>query len=104
MFCCIYHNIAVLCFRSCTDLSDNDIEISIIRGVNYSKDADTYVMFEFPYPSDSPPSDRTTTVKGTCNPEYQAVFPLTGIIDRSSRQCQRAFKRHALKCQVWAKG
>lgn len=83
MFCCIYHNIAVLCFRSCTDLSDNDIEISIIRGVNYSKDADTYVMFEFPYPSDSPPSDRTTTVKGTCNPEYQAVFPLTGIIDRS---------------------
>lgn len=90
--------------QSCTDLSDNDIEISIIRGVNYSKDADTYVMFEFPYPSDSPPSDRTTTVKGTCNPEYQAVFPLTGIIDRSSRQCQRAFKRHALKCQVWAKG
>ncbi|XP_034194694.2 lethal (2) giant discs 1 isoform X1 [Osmia lignaria lignaria] len=90
--------------QSCTDLSDADIEISIIRGVNYSKEGDTYVMFEFPYPSDNPPSDRTITVKGTCNPEYQAVFPLTGIIDRSSRQCQRAFKRHALKCQVWAKG
>ncbi|XP_076249320.1 lethal (2) giant discs 1 isoform X2 [Calliopsis andreniformis] len=89
--------------QSCTDLSDNDIEISIIRGVNYSKDADTYVIFEFPYPSDSPPSDRTATIKGTCNPEYQAVFPLIGIIDRS-RQCQRVFKRHALKCQVWAKG
>lgn len=85
-------------------MSDADIEISIIRGVNYSKEGDTYVMFEFPYPSDNPPSDRTVTVKGTCNPEYQAVFPLTGIIDRSSRQCQRAFKRHALKCQVWAKG
>ncbi|XP_003701767.2 lethal (2) giant discs 1 isoform X3 [Megachile rotundata] len=90
--------------QSCTDLSDGDVEISIIRGVNYSKEGDTYVMFEFPYPSDNPPADRTATIKGTCNPEYQAVFPLTGIIDRSSRQCQRAFKRHALKCQVWAKG
>ncbi|XP_068987998.1 coiled-coil and C2 domain-containing protein 1-like isoform X3 [Bombus flavifrons] len=89
--------------QSCTDLSDSDIEISIIRGINYSKDADTYVIFEFPYPSDSPPSDRTATVKGTCNPEYEAVFPLTGI-DRLSRPCQRTFKRHALKCQVWAKG
>ncbi|XP_046828537.1 coiled-coil and C2 domain-containing protein 1-like isoform X3 [Vespa crabro] len=90
--------------QSCTDLNDSDIEISIIRGINYPRDADTYVMFEFPYPSDNPPADRTSTVKGTCNPEYQAVFPLTGILDRSSRQCQRAFKRHALKCQVWAKG
>ncbi|KAF7383018.1 hypothetical protein HZH68_014867 [Vespula germanica] len=90
--------------QSCTDLNDSDIEISIIRGINYPRDADTYVMFEFPYPSDSPPADRTSTVKGTCNPEYQATFPLTGILDRNSRQCQRAFKRHALKCQVWAKG
>ncbi|CAK9825338.1 Coiled-coil and C2 domain-containing protein 1-like [Anthophora retusa] len=88
--------------QSCTDLSDSDVEISIIRGVNYPKDADTYVIYEFPYPSDSPPSDRTPTVKGTCNPEYQAVFSLT--IDRSLRPCQRAFKRHALKCQVWSKG
>ena len=85
-------------------MSDGEIEISIIGGVNYPKDVDTYVMFEFPFPSDSPPTDRTATVKGTCNPEYQAVFSVTGIIDRSSRQCQRVFKRHALKCQVWAKG
>lgn len=89
--------------QSCTDLNDSDIEISIIRGVNYSKDADTYVLLEFPYPSDNPQSDRTTTIKGTCNPEYDAIFSLTGI-DRTSRQCQRAFKRHALKCQIWAKG
>ncbi|XP_076646996.1 lethal (2) giant discs 1 isoform X2 [Halictus rubicundus] len=89
--------------QSCTDLGDNDVEISIIRGINYSKE-DTYVIYEFPYPSDSPPTDRTTTVRGTCNPEYQAVFRLNGIIERSLRQCQRAFKRHALKCQVWSKG
>ncbi|KAK2581872.1 hypothetical protein KPH14_002334 [Odynerus spinipes] len=90
--------------QSCTDLNDSDVEISIIRGINYAREADTYVMFEFPYPTDSPPADRTPTIKGSCNPEYQAVFPLTGILDRNSRQCQRAFKRHALKCQVWAKG
>ncbi|XP_014612252.1 PREDICTED: coiled-coil and C2 domain-containing protein 1-like isoform X2 [Polistes canadensis] len=90
--------------QSCTDLNDSDIEISIIRGINYAREADTYVMFEFPYPSDNPPADRTSTIKGTCNPEYQAVFPITGILDRTSRQCQRSFKRHALKCQVWAKG
>ncbi|XP_015607516.1 coiled-coil and C2 domain-containing protein 1-like isoform X2 [Cephus cinctus] len=90
--------------QSCTDLGDSDLELSIIRGVNYVREADTYVMFEFPYPSDNPPSDRTSTVRDTNNPEYEAVFPLSGVVDRTSRQCQRAFKRHAVKCQVWAKG
>ncbi|XP_011636314.1 coiled-coil and C2 domain-containing protein 1-like [Pogonomyrmex barbatus] len=90
--------------QSCTDLNDSDIEISIIRGINYSREADTYVMFEFPFPLDNHPVDRTSTIKESANPEYQAVFPLNGIINRTSRQCQRAFKRHALKCEVWAKG
>ncbi|XP_032665522.1 coiled-coil and C2 domain-containing protein 1-like isoform X2 [Odontomachus brunneus] len=90
--------------QSCTDLNDSDIEISIIRGINYPREADTYVIFEFPFPSDSHPTDRTSTARASTNPEYQAVFPLNGIISRTSRQCQRAFKRHALKCEVWAKG
>ncbi|XP_012233142.2 coiled-coil and C2 domain-containing protein 1-like isoform X1 [Linepithema humile] len=90
--------------QSCTDLTDNDIEIAIIRGINYPREADTYVMFEFPFPSDNHPADRTSTIKDSVNPEYQAVFSLNGIINRTSRQCQRAFKRHALKCDVWAKG
>ncbi|XP_033211993.1 coiled-coil and C2 domain-containing protein 1-like isoform X2 [Belonocnema kinseyi] len=90
--------------QSCTDLNDGDLELSIIRGINYPKEADTYVVFEFPYPTDSPMTDSTSTVRDTSNPEYEAVFPLNGIIERSSRQCQRAFKRHALKCQVWSKG
>lgn len=85
-------------------MNDSDIEISVIRGINYSREADTYVMFEFPFPSENPPADRTSLIKGSANPEYQATFPLNGIINRSSRQCQRAFKRHALKCQIWAKG
>ncbi|XP_072760741.1 coiled-coil and C2 domain-containing protein 1-like isoform X2 [Anoplolepis gracilipes] len=90
--------------QSSTDLNDSDIEISIIRGINYPREADTYVMFEFPFPSDNHPGDRTLTIKDSANPEYQGVFPLNGIINRTSRQCQRAFKRHALKCEVWTKG
>ncbi|XP_018308605.1 coiled-coil and C2 domain-containing protein 1-like isoform X3 [Mycetomoellerius zeteki] len=90
--------------QSCTDLNDNDIEISIIRGINYSREADTYVMYEFPFPLDNHPVDRTLTIKDSANPEYQAIFLLNGIINRTSRQCQRAFKRHALKCEIWTKG
>ncbi|XP_018051284.1 PREDICTED: coiled-coil and C2 domain-containing protein 1-like isoform X1 [Atta colombica] len=90
--------------QSCTDLNDNDIEISIIRGINYSREADTYVMYEFPFPLDNHPIDRTLTIKDSANPEYQATFLLNGIINRTSRQCQRAFKRHALKCEIWTKG
>ncbi|XP_025995654.1 coiled-coil and C2 domain-containing protein 1-like isoform X2 [Solenopsis invicta] len=90
--------------QSCTDLNDGDVEISIIRGINYSREADTYVIYEFPFPSDNHPTDRTVTIKDSANPEYQALFLLNGIINRTSRQCQRAFKRHALKCEIWAKG
>ncbi|XP_051173454.1 coiled-coil and C2 domain-containing protein 1-like isoform X2 [Leptopilina boulardi] len=87
-----------------TDLSDGDLELSIIRGVNFPKEADTYVIYEFPYPNDNHMTDSTSTVRDTTNPEYNAVFPLNGIIDRTSRQCQRTFKRHSLKCQIWSKG
>lgn len=37
-----------------TDLSDNELEIHIVRGINYSvtnpKDVDTYIKVEFPWP------------------------------------------------------
>lgn len=40
--------------RSNTDLSDNELEINVIRGIGYSvanpKEVDTYVKIEFPYP------------------------------------------------------
>lgn len=40
--------------KSCTDLNDNDLELTIIRGINYNcsnpKEVDTYVKWEFPYP------------------------------------------------------
>lgn len=37
-----------------TDLGDNDLELTIVRGISYTvdnpKEIDTYVKFEFPYP------------------------------------------------------
>nr|CAD7404566.1 unnamed protein product [Timema poppensis] len=92
--------------QCCTDLGDNDLELTIIQGINYTvpnpKDVDTYVKFEFPYPTEDPPKDRTSVVKDTNNPEYNQVFPLT--FQRNVRACQRVFKRHSIKLEVWSKG
>jgi len=42
-------------FRCNTDLTDNELELNIIQGINYNvpnpKEVDTYVRFEFPWPS-----------------------------------------------------
>ncbi|KAJ9592539.1 hypothetical protein L9F63_015812, partial [Diploptera punctata] len=92
--------------QCCTDLGDNDLELTIVQGINYTvpnpKDVDTYVKFEFPYPSEDPPKDRTSLVKDTNNPEYNAIFNLT--IHRNVRACQRVFKRHSIKLEVWSRG
>lgn len=86
-----------------TDLGVNDFELTIVRGIAYnvSKDMDTYVRFEFPFPQEAPVSDRTEVVKDSNNPEYNAVFPLA--INRN-RACLRVFKRHGVKIEVWSKG
>ncbi|CAH1645163.1 unnamed protein product [Spodoptera littoralis] len=86
-----------------TDLGVNDLELKIVRGIAYNvaKDIDTYVKFEFPFPQEAPVSDRTDVVKNSNSPEYNAVFPLT--ITRN-RACQRVFKRHGIKLEVWSKG
>uniref|UniRef100_A0A1L8DAV5 Coiled-coil and C2 domain-containing protein 1-like n=1 Tax=Nyssomyia neivai TaxID=330878 RepID=A0A1L8DAV5_9DIPT len=87
-----------------TDLTDNDVEISIVRGINYNvpnpKEVDTYVKVEFPYPQDDHTKSKTQLVKNTDNPEYD--YKTTVEIVRSNKQCQRMFKRHALKLEVYA--
>ncbi|XP_072936404.1 coiled-coil and C2 domain-containing protein 1-like isoform X2 [Epargyreus clarus] len=89
-----------------TDLKENDLELTIVRGIAYNvpnpKEVDTYVKFEFPYPPDAPVSDRTGLVKDTNSPQYDAVFPLA--IHRTARPCLRVFKRHAIKLQVYSRG
>ncbi|XP_039278872.1 coiled-coil and C2 domain-containing protein 1-like [Nilaparvata lugens] len=88
-----------------TDLTDNDLQLTIVQGVNYCvpnpKEVDTYVRFEFPFPSDNPPKDKTVVIYNTNNPIYNAVFTLP--IQRN-RTCQRVFKRQSIKCEIWSKG
>ncbi|CAG9769095.1 unnamed protein product [Ceutorhynchus assimilis] len=92
--------------KSFTELTDNDLELLIVRGINYRsdnpKDIDTYVKFEFPFPQETPYADKTSTVRDTNNPDYNQTFVIP--IQRNSRQCQRAFKRHGIKFDVYAKG
>uniref|UniRef100_A0A0K8SQC8 C2 domain-containing protein n=1 Tax=Lygus hesperus TaxID=30085 RepID=A0A0K8SQC8_LYGHE len=93
--------------RCNTDLTDNEMEISILQGVNYNvpnpKEIDTYVRFEFPAPNNEEPKrDKTSTVYNTNNPAYDAKFMIS--IPRSNRNFQRLFRRHALKLEVWSKG
>ncbi|XP_055691427.1 coiled-coil and C2 domain-containing protein 1-like isoform X2 [Lutzomyia longipalpis] len=87
-----------------TDLTDNEVEITVVRGINYNvpnpKDVDTYVKLEFPYPQDEHTKSKTQLVKNTDNPEYD--YKTTVEIVRSNKQCQRMFKRHSLKLEVYA--
>lgn len=87
-----------------TDLTDNQLEVNIERGINYNvanpKDVDTYVKFEFPWPQDDATKGKTACIKNTDNPEYQ--FSQTIDIQRNSKQCVRIFKRQALKLEVYS--
>ncbi|XP_014668569.1 PREDICTED: coiled-coil and C2 domain-containing protein 1-like [Priapulus caudatus] len=102
-----YDNRTMSVVQSCLDLGDNDMELIIVRGINYSsstapKDLDTYIRWEFPYPSDTPPQGKISTVKDTNNPEYNAKVKLQ--INRKSRSFLRLVKRHYIKLEVFAKG
>ncbi|EAT43762.1 AAEL004802-PB [Aedes aegypti] len=89
-----------------TDLTDNEVEVTIVRGINYNvpnpKEVDTYVKLEFPYPQDDPLKVKTALVRDTDNPEYNHRQSVE--IHRSQRACQRIFKRQAIKCEVFSKG
>ncbi|KAG5864749.1 hypothetical protein JTB14_022624 [Gonioctena quinquepunctata] len=92
--------------KSFTEIMDNHMELTVHRGINYQsdnpKDIDTYVKLEFPFPQDIPFTDTTSTIKNTNNPEYQKTFVIP--IQRNSRQCQRVFKRHGIKFEIYSKG
>nr|CAH7715364.1 unnamed protein product [Callosobruchus chinensis] len=92
--------------KSFTDIPDNSMEVTVHRGINYQtenpKEIDTYVSIEFPFPQDTPFTGRTATIKDTNNPSYGKTFVIP--IQRNSRQCQRVFKRHGIKFEVYAKG
>ncbi|XP_048761328.1 coiled-coil and C2 domain-containing protein 1-like isoform X2 [Ostrea edulis] len=91
-----------------TDLGDNDLEFTIIRGIQYNlpekyseKDLDTFIKFEFPFPTDDPQAAQSDTVKGSCNPEYKEPFKVE--ISRKSRAFARVVERKTAKCEIYYK-
>ncbi|CAN8001881.1 unnamed protein product, partial [Ixodes hexagonus] len=86
------------------DLTDNELEVSVVRAINLPgkpDELDSYVRVEFPFPNDAPQSVRTRTVKDTINPEFQETFKFE--INRKSRSFARITKRHPIKLEVWSK-
>ncbi|XP_073824975.1 coiled-coil and C2 domain-containing protein 1-like [Musca autumnalis] len=89
-----------------TDLTDNELEIVVVRGINYNvpnpKDVDTYVKVEFPLLNDETYKTKTTLIKDTDSPEYNQHFKIE--IMRGNRQFQRIFKRQGVKFEVYSRG
>ncbi|GIX70819.1 coiled-coil and C2 domain-containing protein 1-like [Caerostris extrusa] len=88
-----------------TDLGDNDLEVTIERGINLPgkpDDLDSYIRLEFPIPPENPQRAKTHTVRDTNNPIFQEEFKFE--FNRKSRSQLRQFKRQALKLEVWSKG
>ncbi|XP_011207891.2 coiled-coil and C2 domain-containing protein 1-like isoform X1 [Bactrocera dorsalis] len=89
-----------------TDLSDNELEIIVVRGLNYNvpnpKDVDTYVKIEFPLVNDETFKAKTSVIKNNDSPDYDQHFQIE--INRGNRQFQRIFKRHHVKFEVYSRG
>uniref|UniRef100_A0A1B0G667 Coiled-coil and C2 domain-containing protein 1-like n=1 Tax=Glossina morsitans morsitans TaxID=37546 RepID=A0A1B0G667_GLOMM len=89
-----------------TELADNELEIVVVRGINYNvpnpKEVDTYVKIECPLLNDETFRAKTTLVKDTDSPEYDQRFKVD--IVRGNRQFQRIFKRHGVKFEVFSRG
>ncbi|XP_063404578.1 coiled-coil and C2 domain-containing protein 1-like isoform X3 [Mytilus trossulus] len=103
-----YENRTFSLVKCNTDLGENDLELTIVRGLQYNapsgyseKDLDTYVKFEFPYPQEDPQVGTSETVKSTTNPEHNQPFKLE--IARKSRAFARIVERKTVKLEVFYK-
>ncbi|GBM79522.1 Coiled-coil and C2 domain-containing protein 1-like [Araneus ventricosus] len=73
------------------DLGDNDLEVTVERGINLPgkpDDLDSYVRLEFPIPPESPQRAKTHTVRDTNNPRSKQVSENTTLYlnDRKANQ------------------
>ncbi|KAH8319046.1 hypothetical protein KR067_005763 [Drosophila pandora] len=89
-----------------TDLTDGELEIVVVRGINYNvpnpKEVDTYVRVEFPLLNDESFKTKTNVIRDTSSPDYDERFKVD--IQRSNRQFQRIFKRHGVKFEIYSRG
>ncbi|XP_050400468.1 coiled-coil and C2 domain-containing protein 1-like isoform X2 [Patella vulgata] len=94
--------------QSNSDLGDNDLELVIVRGIQYNlpadyeeKKFDTYVTYDFPFPTEEGQKGQSSTVKGSINPEYEENFKIS--IARKSRSFIRVVERKSIKLDVFYK-
>ncbi|XP_016978553.2 coiled-coil and C2 domain-containing protein 1-like isoform X2 [Drosophila rhopaloa] len=89
-----------------TDITDSELEIVVVRGINYNvanpKDVDTYVRVEFPLLNDESFKTKTNVIRDTSSPDYDERFKVD--IQRANRQFQRIFKRHGVKFEIYSRG
>ncbi|CAF1579358.1 unnamed protein product [Didymodactylos carnosus] len=88
------------------DLAENDIEITVIRGINYpipqgytDKTLETFVHIAFPYPSETSQQGKTKRVLGAQNPEYFEIFKFH--IKRNDAKFKRLMSRKELKLIIY---
>jgi coiled-coil and C2 domain-containing protein 1 len=91
------------------DLGENDLEVTILRGINLpvplghsSSSLETYVIVEFPYPTEASQIGRTRHAVGSENAEYPESLHKF-YIKRNDAKFKRLMNRKELKLAVFYK-
>ncbi|KAM4677339.1 coiled-coil and C2 domain-containing protein 1A isoform 2-T2 [Discoglossus pictus] len=107
---CHYEERTVSIVKLFPELSSTDLVLYVTRGVNLPlpsgsspNDMDTFVRFEFAYPSlEEAQKDKTNVIKSTNSPVYKEKFTLQ--INRNHRGLKRAIQAKGIKFEVVMKG
>uniref|UniRef100_A0A8C4TDV0 Coiled-coil and C2 domain-containing protein 1B n=1 Tax=Erpetoichthys calabaricus TaxID=27687 RepID=A0A8C4TDV0_ERPCA len=92
------------------ELSSTDMQLLLVKGINLPaphgvapNDLDSFVKFEFPYPSgDQAQKNKTHVIRNTNFPEYNQRFILN--INRNHRGFKRVIQSKSIKFEVFHKG
>ncbi|XP_044134677.1 coiled-coil and C2 domain-containing protein 1A [Bufo gargarizans] len=105
---CHYEERTVSIVKIFPELTSSDLVLYVNKAVNLPtgsspSDMDTFVRFEFAYPSlEEAQRDKTSVMKGTNSPVYKEKFNLQ--INRNHRGLKRAIQAKGVKFEVIQKG
>ncbi|XP_018425962.1 PREDICTED: coiled-coil and C2 domain-containing protein 1A [Nanorana parkeri] len=107
---CHYEERTVSVVKILPDLTTSDLVLNVSKAMNLpipagssQSDMDTFVRFEFAYPStEEAQRDKTNVIKGTNSPVFKEKFNLQ--INRNHRGLKRAIQAKGIKFEVIQKG
>ncbi|XP_069804075.1 coiled-coil and C2 domain-containing protein 1A isoform X2 [Dendropsophus ebraccatus] len=105
---CHYEERTVSIVKIFPELTSSDLVLYVNKAVNLPtgsspSDMDTFVRFEFAYPSlEEAQRDKTSIIKGTNSPVFKEKFNLQ--INRNHRGLKRAIQAKGIKFEVIQKG